>query len=181
MLSRLPRQRATCSTVATVRIPPDQVVQNGDIVYLLSSVNHRVYRWSISSSAYLNPYVVGIDRGSSTIAPTTLCPFPARSRRRLYLGYSAGAIHFIDIAGTGAEVHFAATARPVKGIAGGRQLPPGPDGSASSSRQYVFNASGVITAERNWSLYSPDYAADPVNSRVYFLSSSWPRTSCITP
>ena len=42
---------------------PDQVVQQGDIIYLLSSTNRRVYRWSISASAYLNPYVVGINQG----------------------------------------------------------------------------------------------------------------------
>ena len=45
-----------CNYAATVpNYTPDQVVSQGDIVYLLSSANRRVYRWSMATGAYLNP------------------------------------------------------------------------------------------------------------------------------
>ena len=39
------------------------------MVYLLSSANRRVYRWSMATGAYLNPYIVGINQGFNTLAP----------------------------------------------------------------------------------------------------------------
>ena len=47
------RMAAAAFATTAPRFPnytPDQVVQHGDVVYLLSSVNRRVYRWSISGA-----------------------------------------------------------------------------------------------------------------------------------
>jgi hypothetical protein len=73
---------------------PDQVVQNGDTVYLLSSANRRVYRWSIATVAYLNPYVVPEsirDSHRGAVEDGVL-----ERPQRLYLGYGTGAIRYIE-------------------------------------------------------------------------------------
>ena len=85
----------TCNYGATIPLySPDQVVQRGDVVYLLSRVNRRVYRWSISTGAYLNPYVVGLNQGFSTASPVAMAYSAAD--QRLYLGYATGPIRYID-------------------------------------------------------------------------------------
>ena len=75
-----------------------------------------MYRWSISAGAYLNPYVVGIDQGFSTIAPTKMAFSSAH--QRVYLGYETGAIRYVDVtAASPVETAFATTALGVNGLA----------------------------------------------------------------
>ena len=75
-----------CNYTATLpNYDPDQIISHGDIVYLLSRQNLRVYRWSISAERYLNPYVVGVSQGFSTVAPVKIAYSGAHGR--LYLGY----------------------------------------------------------------------------------------------
>ena len=117
------------------------MVQQGDIIYLLSSVNRRVYRRSISSGAYLNPYVVGLNQGFSTLAPTTMAYSSAQ--QRLYLGYATGAIRYINVnAATPAETAFVDMPAAVDRAGERRQFP----GRTGGSVAQVINASGVITA-----------------------------------
>jgi hypothetical protein len=150
---------------------PDRIVHHGDIVYLLSTDNERVYRWSISAQAYLNPYVVGIDEGYTTLSPTTMTYSVAH--QRLYLGYESGAIHYIDVAsGSPAEISFANTAMGVHGLVSVGNYLLAQDDSGAWETHYVFNASGAITAQQEWNYYSTEYAWDPVNSRVYFFRSN---------
>src|SRR5262249_33016761 len=106
-----------CNYAATIpNYVPDQIVSSGDTVYLLSSVNKRVYRWSITSETYLNPYIVEIDQGFSSIAPTRIAFSSAH--HRLYLGYDTGAIHFIDVnTSTGAEASFANASTGITNLA----------------------------------------------------------------
>ena len=159
----------TCDYGATMpSYMPDQIVQGGDVVYLLSSVNNRVYRWSISTGAYLNPYVVGINQGFTTLAPSKIAY--ASNNQRLYLGYSTGAIRYINTAGTSpAEVAFANTALGVNGLASVGNYVLAEDASGAWATHYIFNASGAVTDSADWNYYSREYAWDPVNSRVYFF------------
>src|SRR5581483_11835193 len=139
-----------------------------DTLYLLSTANKRVYRWSIATGTYLNPYVVGIDQGFSTIAPTTMAY--SSSHHRLYLEYSTGAIQYIDATSTdGSEVPFGSTAMGVGGLAAVGNFVLAQDGSGAWATHYVFNASGTVTDQKEWNYYSREYAWDPVNSRVYFF------------
>jgi hypothetical protein len=146
---------------------PDQVVQHGDTIYLLSAANNRVYRWSITAGAYLNPYVVGLNQGLNTLAPTKMAY--SGEHQRLYLGYSTGAIRYIA-AGSPAEVPFANIAMAVNGLASVGNFVLAQDYSGAWATHYVINSSGVITDSAEWNHYSPDYAWDPVTSRVYYFS-----------
>jgi hypothetical protein len=148
-----------------------QIAQNGDVVYLLSSANRRVYRWSISGNAYLNPYVVGIDQGFTTIAPTKLA-FSA-AHNRLYLGYQTGAIRYIDVAsGNPAEVAFANTAMAVGGLAAVGNFVLAQDPSGAWATHYIFNQAGAVTDQEEWNYYSSVYEWDANTSRIYFFRDS---------
>jgi hypothetical protein len=150
---------------------PDKVAQQGDVVYLLSSANRRVYRWSISGAQYLNPYVVGIDEGVSTLAPTRMTFSPAHGR--LYLGYPNGAIRYIDVtATTPVETAFTSIALPVNGLAAVGNYLLAQDDSGAWETHYIIDAAGVITDQAEWNYYSPEYAWDPVTSRVYFFRAN---------
>ncbi|MFL6600961.1 MAG: hypothetical protein ACJ8R9_06475, partial [Steroidobacteraceae bacterium] len=158
-----------CNYAATIpNYVPDQVVNAGDTVYLLSSTNKRVYRWSMATGTYLNPYVVGIDQGFSTLAPTNMAY--SSSHHRLYLGYSTGAIQYIDTTVTSAaEAPFANTAMGVGGLAAVGNYVLAQDGSGAWATHYVFNAGGTVTDQKEWNYYSREYAWDPISSRVYFF------------
>jgi hypothetical protein len=127
-----------------------------------------VYRWSISTGAYLNPYIVGINQGFSTVAPTTMAY--SSGHQRLYLGYDTGAIRYIDVtASAPAETAFSNTAMAVGGLAAVGNYVLAQDGSGAWATHYVINSAGVITDSAEWNYYSRDYAWDPVTSRVYFF------------
>jgi hypothetical protein len=147
---------------------PDQVVQGGDIVYLLSAANQRVYRWSIATAQYLNPYVVGVNQGLSSLAPGRIAW--STEHQRLYLGYDNGAIRYISpAAATPAEVPFANTAMGVRGLAAVGQYLLAQDHSGAWATHYIFTSTGAVTDQKEWNYYSREYAWDPVNSRVYFF------------
>lgn len=147
---------------------PDQVVSHGDVVYLLSSANERVYRWSISAGRYLNPYVVGLGFGFTARAPTTMAYSGAH--RRLYLGYHTGAIRFIDTDGSNArEMPFANASLDVWGLAAVGNFVLAQDYSGGWATHYVFDGGGRLTDMADSRSYSRDYAWDPVNSRVYYF------------
>ena len=170
-----------CNYGATIpNYTPDQVVRSGDVVYLLSTANGRVYRWSISTGAYLNPYIVGINQGFSTIAPTKMAYSSAH--QRVYLGYETGAIRYIDVtAASPVEVPFANTAMAVNGLAAVGNYVLAQDYSGAWATHYVINNAGVITDSAEWNYYSPEYTWDPVTSRVYFFrASESPGNGCMT-
>ena len=161
----------TCNYAATIpNYVPDQVVQNGDTVYLLSSANRRVYRWSISAGAYLNPYIVGINQGFSTRGPDEDGVFerpPAAVPRLQHRRHPVHRRH----GGT----------RPLKPRSPTRPWPwlaSRPSAITCSLRtdsgawatHYVINNAGVITDSEEWNHQSADYAWDPVTSRVYYFS-----------
>ncbi|HEY0681183.1 MAG TPA: hypothetical protein VGD45_02535 [Steroidobacter sp.] len=158
-----------CNYSATVpNYVPDQVVQQGDIVYLLSTANRRVYRWSIATGTYLNPYVVGIDQGFSTLAPSKMAYSSAH--QRLYLGYSTGAIRYIDVSsGSTAEIPFTNTAMGIGGLAAVGNYLLAQDGSGAWGTHYVFSNTGALAANPDWNYHSREFAYDPVTSRVYFF------------
>ena len=119
------------------------MVNNGDIVYLLSTANKRVYRWSIATGAYLRPYVVGSNQGYNTLAPTHGV---FGGQQRLYLGYSTGAIRYIDVNGSRRRSGIRHDVEPVYSlVTAGNFL------IVQTSRWqrsgYMLNSAGVTTAQ----------------------------------
>ncbi|MGD8847866.1 MAG: PKD domain-containing protein, partial [Desulfobacteraceae bacterium] len=69
-----------------------------NVVYLLSTSNNRIYRWSLSQQFPLNP--IDVD------ASPTLMAY-ASTVQRIYLGYASGAITQIDLTSGVQESPFA--------------------------------------------------------------------------
>ena len=122
---------------------PDQVVSDGDIIYLLSSANRRVYRWSIATGSYLNPYVVGINQGFSALAPD------ARWRTRAASSACTSATAPAR-SGTSTRAHRTARRRrsptrrwASRGLAAVGNYLLAQDYSGAWATHYIFNAAGV--------------------------------------
>jgi hypothetical protein len=163
---------SSCNYGATIpAYVPDQVAQQGDIIYLLSAANRRVYRWSISQGAYVNPYVVGMNQGFSTLPPTHIAVSSAH--QRLYLGYASGAIRYLDLTtASPVEQPLANTALSVQGLAAVGNFVLAQDNSGAWATHYIISSSGQFTERREWNYYSREYAWDPVSKRVYFFRDS---------
>jgi hypothetical protein len=150
---------------------PDQVVNNGDIIYLLSSANRRVYRWSMATGEYLNPYIIGMSQGSDVEVPHKMVYSSAH--QRLYLGYQSGTIRYIDVtAGHPTETHFANVSIYMNGLVSVGNFILAQDDSGAWETHYVINSAGVIVDSAEWNYYSHEYGWDPIASRVYFFRSS---------
>ena len=175
--SRITRARVTIGSIVvefevTSELPayvPNHVAYDGqDTVYLLNAANSLVFRWSIANESYLDAIAVGMDG----LAPSQMAY--VGSQERLYLGYSSGAIQYIDTsAPDGTEVPFGNTAMAVDGLAAVGNFLLAQDGSGAWATHYIFNTAGTITHQLDWNYYSRDYAWDPVTSRVYFFRDAF--------
>jgi hypothetical protein len=155
-----------CNYAATVPVyVPDQVFNDGDVVYLLSRANRRVYRWSIATGQYLNPYVVGIAEGATTTAPVRIAYSAAH--QRLYVGYLNGVIRYIA-PGSAAELPFAMLPERLDNLASVGNYLLAHDANGQWATRYVFNAGGAITGQSENNSRPIEYTWDPVSSRVYF-------------
>jgi len=155
-----------CNYAATVpAYVPDQVFNEGDVVYLLSRANRRVYRWSIATGQYLNPYVVGLDEGLSTTAPVRIAYSAAH--QRLYVGYPNGMIRYLA-PGSAAEQSFAMLPDGLDNLASVGNFLLAHDANGQWATRYVFDAGGAITGQSENNSRPIEYTWDPVSSRVYF-------------
>jgi hypothetical protein len=122
---------------------PTQVIADNDFIYLLSEENNRVYRWSLADSAYTNPFIVGIQNGDETIGPTHMVVSP--SLERLYLGYSTGAIRYIDLTGSGKLVTFTNLSRAVSNLSVMGRFLRAQYKSGYEDFHYVFDENAIET------------------------------------
>jgi hypothetical protein len=132
-----------------------------------------VYRWSIATANYLNPYVLGVGHGEVGDTGGAI-PVPHMSysaaHQRLYLGYGTGAIRYFDAtANNPAEMPFASTAKAVYNLAAVGNFVMAIDESGAWATHYVFNNAGVIIDSAEWNYVSRHIAWDPVHSRAYFF------------
>ena len=150
---------------------PDQVAQQGDVVYLLSSANRRVYRWSISGGAYLNPWVVGMNQGLSTAAPSRMAY--SANHQRLYLGYATGAIRYLDATATnpveGSLVNMTGGINAL--TSAGNYLVAQVGTYYSSNTSYVLDSTGTTKAQGGGYYSTVDTAWDGVTSRLYYVAN----------
>jgi hypothetical protein len=162
-----------CNPGATVpNYLPDQVAQQGNVVYLLSSANKRVYRWSISAGAYLNPWVVGSQLGLSTAAPTRMAY--SAGHARLYLGYASGEIRYIDPAAVGSgELTLADMSGAINGLTSAGNFLVAQVGPSYYNNLFVLGSNGQTRAQGGNLSQPTDFTWDPVNSRLYYVSSGY--------
>lgn len=154
----------SCNYAAVIpAFVPDLVLSDSrDTVYLLSTANQRVYRWSLSRGGYIAPLVVG-RQGT----PTTAAYVP--DHQRLYFGYASGEITYVNLAGDPRETRFATIAGAVRGLAAAGSFLVAQDPTGAWATHYVFDRSGRLTANREWNYFSRHYDWNPNQSRIYFF------------
>jgi hypothetical protein len=160
-----------CNYGATIPdYTPDQIANAGNVVYLLSRTNQRIYRYSMTSGQYLNPYIVGINQGFSTLAPTKIAYSAAH--QRLYVSYENGAIRYFDVtAPSPAETVFVNGIGAVTALASVGNYVLAQGGGGTWGTQYFYDAAGTLTDQYDNAWYTTEFAWDPVSSRVYFNRS----------
>jgi hypothetical protein len=147
---------------------PDKVeIDNDGIVYLLSTENNRIFRWSAATSSFINPIHVGSTDVLSPTSPTQMTYSPAH--QRLYLGYTSGAISAIDLNVGLIEQPFSYLSMSVNGLASVGQYLLAQDNSGAWESHHIFDINGVLTDSVEWNQYSRVYAWNEVNDRVYFF------------
>ena len=159
----------TCDIASTMPVFTPDVVRMDDsgTIYLLSTINNRIYRWSADTEAYLNPIVVGM---SGVLLPTspTLMEYSS-THQRLYLGYPGGSITYIDLTGSNGEEPFANLSLDPGGLAAVGNYLLAQDASGAWNTHYIFDVDGELTDSEEWNRYSRAYAWNAVNNRVYFF------------
>ncbi|HEY6559130.1 MAG TPA: hypothetical protein VI072_17725 [Polyangiaceae bacterium] len=139
---------------------PDALVFDGQaVIYLLSRANQHVYRYSVTSSQHLNPFVWR--------ATPTLMDYSA-AHNRLYVGYDDGSLSSIP-AGGGKEEELAVLPYAVQGLAAAGQFLLAADESGAWLSHFTFNASGRVITWAEWNYLFNAHAWSPANSRLYFF------------
>jgi hypothetical protein len=136
-------------------------------IYLLSSSQSRVFRWSAVTGEHLNPLFVGSSGPRAEPAPTEMAWSP--SHERLYLGYPNGGLTYVAPALGADERSFAATAEPVGGLASVGNFVLAQDNSGAWESHYIFDRNGQRTDWEEWNHYSRVYEWSDANQRVYFF------------
>jgi hypothetical protein len=153
------------------RVPafiPDQIINEGDIVYLLSKANNRIYRWSITAGNYINPLVVGTKEGTNTLAPTSFAI--VADHQRVYLGYANGQINYINLDGAKENSFAIKIEGQQQLVAAGKYLLVNSAYPYSSSGQLgIYDKSGTSTVNGDSFYTSNTFGWDAVNSTVYLF------------
>jgi len=171
LLSVIPFVNVNAETFPAPAFNPDQVVSDGKVVYLLSIGNKKIYRWSMASGAYLSPVTVGLPQGAGTLAPSKMAV--STLHKRIYLGYSTGAIRYINLVGDATEMAFASTPYAVNGLALAGKYVLAQDYSGAWATHHIFDQSGTKTDSKDWNFYSADYAWDAKTSRIFYLQDGY--------
>ena len=148
-------------------IPNTTLIDDNGIVYLLSTDNNRIFRWSAVSKRFINPIHVGSTDVPSSASPTLMAYSSAH--QRLYLGYPGGAISYIDLTGRLVERPFTSLPLTPGGLAAVGQFVLAQDDSGAWKSHYIFDVNGILTDSVDWNYYSRVYTWNDVNNRVYFF------------
>lgn len=147
--------------------PDRSLIAADNIVYLLSSENNRVFRWSADTQQFINPIHVGTTGILSPTAPITMTY--SQAHNRIYLGYPNGTITFVDLLGALRETRFTGLSFSVRGLASVGNYVLAQDASGAWNTHYIFDQSGTLTDSAEWNYFSEVYVWNRVNSRVYFF------------
>jgi hypothetical protein len=130
------------------------------VLYLLSTANSRVFRWSLAQKKHLNPFYVG---------PSPLFMAYASTSERLYLAYSSGTITRIDLAAGLGEEPFATLPQGPWGLAAVGEYVMAADPSGAWGTHYTFASDGKQISAVDWNYYSREYIWNEANRRLYFF------------
>ncbi|MGI9277914.1 MAG: hypothetical protein ACR2PT_24090 [Endozoicomonas sp.] len=148
--------------------PDSALADDSGTIYMLSSENNRVYRWSLNAGGYIAPIVVGNDSSINRVAPSLMAH--SNDHNRLYFGYSNGDVSYVDLSATQPiEQPFVTIAESVDGIAAAGNHLLLQDDSGAWESHYIYSINGELRDKKEWNHYSVAYAWNNSLSRIYFF------------
>lgn len=133
----------SCDYTATLpTFTPSQIAYDKhDDIYLLSSENNAIYRWSASTNHYTNPIRLGTLPQNIGVPAITMAYLPEQNR--IYIGYSNGYITYVETSNPTQEHHFTSLSGQISSLnsAGNYLLAS----DTSQSTKYIFDSSATQT------------------------------------
>ncbi len=154
---------AVCDIASAIpNYTPDQIEIGIDgTIYLLSTMNQRIYRWSLYQNYHLNP--IFIDGAANLMCYD-------QTRQVVYLGYANGTINQIDLNDETHEKHFATVNGSLHGLAmaGNYLFAADSDYYQNQGDYYLFALDGTLTTRKIYrNPPSLEYAWNNVTNRIY--------------
>ncbi|MCU7844026.1 MAG: hypothetical protein KZQ93_09325 [Candidatus Thiodiazotropha sp. (ex Monitilora ramsayi)] len=156
------------SQVIPAFTPDVSISDSSGTIYMLSSDNNRVYRWSNTASNYLSPIVIGDPLSLNGTSPGLMTYSP--EHHRLYFGYTNGDVTFVDLNNPLLqEEPFTTVATSVGGIAPAGNHILVQDSSGAWNTHYIFDQDGVLKDSADLNRRSSAYAWNSTLDRIYFF------------
>lgn len=143
-------------------VPGSVHLSEAGVLFLHSSSDGRIYRWSLRHERALKPIEIGSDSRSLALS---------RENRTLYVGYEDGRITQIDAVLPGAEGPFAVLSEPLVGLATAGSFVVAAGSANGRFSHHSFQADGTLADTRRRVQNSPEYAWSPASGKLYFLDS----------
>ncbi|MFT5442131.1 MAG: hypothetical protein ACI8W3_001173 [Myxococcota bacterium] len=139
---------------------PDQiVVDRHGVIYLLSSENDRVFRWSTEEGDHLDPIEVRDNPAYLAYSST---------HDKLYLSYQTGAITQIDLGAPKLEDRkYAHTPGASWGIQAAGKFVFAVDHTTRPFTHYTFAPDGSRISRQDWTGYGSTISFSEANNRIY--------------
>ncbi len=130
-------------------------------VYLLDRETLGLFVWSADSETYTN--------SMGLLAPPDWMTFSS-AHDRLYLGYSSGAIKYVDLTATElSETSLLNLPQSVRGLKAAGNFLFAVDPSGAWSSHYSIDSAGTILDSEEWRNESNEYVWNPTTERIYHL------------
>ncbi len=139
---------------------PDELAFGDGVVYLLSSQNLSVFRWSVANEKYLP--TIALTEAASHLAFSS-------SDHRLYVGYPSGRITYFANGMPERETAFVNLPGQVRGLASAGQFVFAVDPTGAWATHYTFSSVGSLLSQKDWSYLSSEYIWSAANQKMYFL------------
>ena len=133
----------SCDFTATLPsfTPTKIIYDEQEDIYLLSSENSAIYRWSAATNHYTNP--INLATLSQDVNAIPLIITYLSAQNRIYIGYNNGHITYVDISSPTQEHQFTSLPRQITYLSSAGNYLLASD--SSQSNKYIFDSDGVQT------------------------------------
>ncbi|MCB0211409.1 MAG: PKD domain-containing protein [Anaerolineae bacterium] len=140
---------------------PDTVVLGTDnVLYILSSANLSVFRWSVTERRYLESIPLVEAPKFMTYSPVT---------HRLYLAYDSGKITEIRLSESTSEQVFANSPQSPLGLSTANEYVFVCDATGAWESHFTYDPDGTLVSQQEWNYYSDEYIWSEANQKIYFF------------
>ena len=161
----------TCDIASTIPeyIPDAIEIDHRGIVYLLSTLNRRVYRFDVATNQHLNPYVLRTDRWLTETRPLGMAYHPGHDR--LYIrNFPVDVTYFVPEDGMDERL-FVSLGDPASGLAHAGNFLMVSESPSTDDLHSFFDSDAVLRHSES-SDRSLAYTWDPALERLYYFQGT---------